>query len=324
MYINNKRLESENHKIPTKVKILYDDALSFYPTDKSTFMLKARQIIEAIVNDFNCEGNNLAERINKLNDNGIKEAEIYSLHYIRKNANREIHLENVRSEEYSKCKDMLNSIIEHIYIKDKWDNRQYSSTIKNSNTANWQPNNDKTIDETFISNKINNLKQHSIMSLYLEGYGYESGGEYIKAMEIYKMLVEAGGGNAISDNAIFRMANLYLHGKGVEKDVKKAIQLYEKLADSSVAMIALAEIYEDSEGEYVDYKKAFELYMKAAKQNDADAMYRIGNLYEKGKGCEKKTMDAIKWYMKSAIRGNEDAKKAAYDLKKKTGMIREK
>lgn len=121
-------------------------------------MLKTRQVVEAIANDFNCEGDILAERINKLKNNGINETEICGLHYIRKNANREIHLEKVSLEEYLKCKDILIATIEHIYIEDKQDVCPDSSTIK---TVNWQPKYDKTRNEVFISNKIKNLQAHN-------------------------------------------------------------------------------------------------------------------------------------------------------------------
>jgi tetratricopeptide (TPR) repeat protein len=57
-----------------------------------------------------------------------------------------------------------------------------------------------------------------------------------------------------------------------------------------------------------NYSEAFICFYEAAKQNDAIACNRLGELYEKGLGMKKNINMALKWYEKAAALGDEEAK----------------
>ncbi len=69
------------------------------------------------------------------------------------------------------------------------------------------------------------------------------------------------------------------------------------------AMYALGSMYVAGQGVEKDLKKAFELFKEAAQNGRADAMYKLGVMYEEGVGTKKSTKKAIRYYQKSAKLG---------------------
>ena len=68
---------------------------------------------------------------------------------------------------------------------------------------------------------------------------------------------------------------------------------------NSVAMYLAAQIYEKGELVEKDEKKAFDLYLESAKKNP-DAQYAVANMYVEGKGTKASITDAIKYYKMAA------------------------
>jgi len=107
------------------------------------------------------------------------------------------------------------------------------------------------------------------------------------------------------------LAELYLFGDGVTKNIKKAIHLYEKAlyADERIMKSRpgdtynLARIY----AELNNFKKAFPLYLNAAENGATHAYVNIGYCYAKGKGVKRDKIKAYKAWLKAAKYGNKTA-----------------
>lgn len=79
------------------------------------------------------------------------------------------------------------------------------------------------------------------------------------------------------------LGDFFKRGKGVEQDIKKAFELYNKAAEQNEpnALFNVGFCYETGENVPVDMKKAIEYYRKAL--NNSQAQYRLGCLYSEGK-----------------------------------------
>ena len=74
-------------------------------------------------------------------------------------------------------------------------------------------------------------------------------------------------GNAATQ---YNLGGVYEVGLGVQKDLGKAAQFYQKAADQGFAdaQVSLGRLYEKGEGVPKDLDKARELYQKAANQGN--------------------------------------------------------
>ena len=127
--------------------------------------------------------------------------------------------------------------------------------------------------------------------------------------------------------SLFRLASMYEIGRKVEKDINKAIKIYENLVDDnfSYAMLCLASIYENGKGVEVDYKKAKELYEKAANLYNYTAMERLASMYEEGRGVEVDYQKAKKLYEEAGELGNSSSAliKLASMYEQEKGVVRD-
>ena len=106
------------------------------------------------------------------------------------------------------------------------------------------------------------------------------------------------------------LAKMHCTGRGVEKDVGKAIQLYEALANQgdTEAQLALGKIYCDKGLAQFHYGKAIDCYLKAAMANNIEAQVALAQMYESGLGIDKNAKEAEMWYRKAAGNGSEQAR----------------
>ncbi|RHZ81795.1 hypothetical protein Glove_117g177 [Diversispora epigaea] len=115
------------------------------------------------------------------------------------------------------------------------------------------------------------------------------------------------------------LANMYSDGLGVEKDTKKAFQIYYKLASKGSLMAlnsvaycyskGLAQLnvgwcYENGLGIKKDKTKGFHFYIKSARAGNDNAMCDTAYSYGNGIGVYKDEKEAIKWYLKAAEKGH--------------------
>ncbi|RHZ89389.1 hypothetical protein Glove_15g15 [Diversispora epigaea] len=139
------------------------------------------------------------------------------------------------------------------------------------------------------------------------------------------------------------LADMYLDGRGVEQNVKKAFQIYIKLADKGshialntigycyryglgvekndekgfeinlkcaengniLAQMNVSACYFNGEGITKDVTKSFQWDTKSALAGSIDAMFNIGYSYEDGKGVNKDEKEAFKWYLKAAEKDHD-------------------
>lgn len=98
----------------------------------------------------------------------------------------------------------------------------------------------------------------------------------------------------------------YEKGWGVDQDLKKALDWYNKAAkqNNGPAFNSIGNFYRMGNGVTADPKQAFEWYQKGADEKDAQAMLNLGNCYYYGMGTEKDEKLAIDWWKASAEAGN--------------------
>ncbi len=100
-----------------------------------------------------------------------------------------------------------------------------------------------------------------------------------------KQLEEAAGTNA---QALYLLAGMYEAGKGVEKNMPKAVEYMTRAANMGygAAECALADMYFEGRGVEQDYATAVDMYAKAAAQGQLteNAARRYASCYEDGKG----------------------------------------
>lgn len=117
-------------------------------------------------------------------------------------------------------------------------------------------------------------------------------------------------GNADSQ---YNLALIYETGRfGIEKNINKAIYWYEKAVDQNDALATtnLGMILFHS-AEEADQKKGFELLNKAYELGDKKALCNIGIAYKRGIGTVKDAQKAIEYYERAYQEGINDA---AYNL----------
>lgn len=97
-----------------------------------------------------------------------------------------------------------------------------------------------------------------------------------------------------------------LRGLPHEKDILKAIELYEKGFDAGDAQCAreLSEIFDTGDGVQADSGKAHEWMLKAAEKGDAVAMVLAGRNFLHGEGIDKDAVKAVSWFRKAAGAGS--------------------
>jgi TPR repeat protein len=165
-----------------------------------------------------------------------------------------------------------------------------------------------------------------------------------KQREIEGYIKAAESGDTEAQN---NLGVIYETGRGVTKDLIKAVQWYRKGAKqgNDTAQYNLGVMYENGEGIPQDYKKAVEWYSKAAKQGnsdaqgmlreleerkkqerewinaaeqgDATAQNNLGVMYETGRGGNKDLGEAAWWYRKAAEQGDADAQENLARIKTK-------
>lgn len=105
-------------------------------------------------------------------------------------------------------------------------------------------------------------------------------------------------GNA---DGYWTLALAYHHGRGVKRDVKKAIELYQKGADagSDSCKHNLACEYMTGENIKKDHKKGFVLIKEAAENGHGLAMRDLGRCYQFANGTPGNMKKAVEWYEKA-------------------------
>jgi TPR repeat protein len=110
--------------------------------------------------------------------------------------------------------------------------------------------------------------------------------------------------------AQFTLGCRYKDGKGVKKDLKRAVVLYNLASEQgyAVAQHNLGCMYRDGQGVNKDDKRAFEFYTLAADQGYAHAQFDLGIVYEHGQeGVNKDEKRAVELFTLAADQGHARA-----------------
>lgn len=118
-----------------------------------------------------------------------------------------------------------------------------------------------------------------------------------KQQESIGWLVSAA--NLGSSQACNRLGEVYLHGEGVERDPKQAVQCFEaaiKMAADSTALGHLGLCYLDGDGVERDVHKGLSLLERSARQGNSVARMLLGDLYSNGEVFAQDFEKALRWY----------------------------
>ena len=107
-------------------------------------------------------------------------------------------------------------------------------------------------------------------------------------------------------DGIWTLALAYEHGRGVDEDIDKAIELYRKGAEIGHAPSQHSLACYLMRGDYLDAdpETAFSLFEKSALQGYKLAEFSLCKMYELGEGTEQDLDKAIEWGEKAAIGGD--------------------
>ena len=142
--------------------------------------------------------------------------------------------------------------------------------------------------------------------MYGNGIGTVDGKpDYDKAVYYYKLGVEAG-----SSTAYGYLAYSYYKGYGIEKDYKKAFNLYYRAAQEpkrAYAQRMVAKMYEEGIGTGKDLPAAFSWYKKAADHKDIFASYKTGYMLANGIGTARDLSKSVTYFRFAADGGDVQA-----------------
>ncbi len=97
--------------------------------------------------------------------------------------------------------------------------------------------------------------------------------------------------------------------------MQKAISYYQKAPDHPTVMNNLAVLYEKGRGVTKDVAKAVRMYEQAVLGGDESAMDNLADLYERGEGVPKDLAKARVLYQMAATLGDNVAKQALVRLR---------
>jgi len=102
------------------------------------------------------------------------------------------------------------------------------------------------------------------------------------------------------------LAMIYLDGRGVAKNPRKAIALWTKASDSgnTLALFNLGIQYLNGVGVSKNERRAADLISRAAQGNLSQAQFLLGMFYRDGTGVKKDPAQADSWLKRSAENGN--------------------
>lgn len=107
--------------------------------------------------------------------------------------------------------------------------------------------------------------------------------------------------NAGNVKAMYDVGKLYERGRGVDKDIVKAVSWFQRAATAgnASAQARLGILYFEGRGVEQNYEKALKLLNSAAEKNIPSALFQLANMYELGTGVSQNLQLAVNWYKKA-------------------------
>lgn len=178
----------------------------------------------------------------------------------------------------------------------------------------------RSIIEKVLEKDPNNLVALAKLAyIYRDGMGVEE--DAVKAQELSARRIGPLNRGAESQKAdsLNSLADCYRYGRGVDRNICRAIELYGKAADGNDenATCSLMEIYRyglNGEEDVILAEKWARRYFKlmtrkgsSASRGEPSACVSVGNLYRFGKGVKRNPHSAIEWYEKAAEKKSWEA-----------------
>ena len=191
-------------------------------------------------------------------------------------------------------------------------------------------------DEAFAIKMINDCAEEGmeIAAHIRDYYKYaKQGDKLFKCFKFFNEYLEKNKEN--QDKAVIelrgfierKVGKMYESGEGVKKDIKMAIEFYERSIEKGnlVAMVNLGLflhsfsfcsslktkfegfIYDEGTNKEVDYEKAIKYYLMAAEKKYSTALHNLALMYEEGNGVEKDYFKALEYYKAAAEGGNSNS-----------------
>ena len=128
-----------------------------------------------------------------------------------------------------------------------------------------------------------------------------------EALKYFKIAAK----NFDDTNSFYNIATMLIQGKGIKKDIRKAIKYYNKgiAKGDTQAMISMAELYESdidelrSDNNLSNIKEAKKLYLMAAQLGNSDGMFNYARIVEE---YENDLITAALFYKNAADNENSD------------------
>ena len=148
-----------------------------------------------------------------------------------------------------------------------------------------------------------------IGDLYYFGNGVEQ--DYSLAKEWYEKAIMAG-----NETPLMPLGTIYYY----MQEYDKAMEFYQKAAKDGntyqhIAEARIGDLYMEGAGVEQDLSKTVEWYEKSAGHGYANAMRILGDLYAEGNGVEQDMVKAREWYRKALETGVDDEEAAKIKMK---------
>ena len=123
-----------------------------------------------------------------------------------------------------------------------------------------------------------------------------------RAIELYDRAMGLG-----YDAAAQRAGDMYYHGRGVPQDYPAAMKWFAKAPHNPEALAFLAYMFEQGQGAARDVRKAVELYERAAAAGSNYAVCQLARLFYYGNGVTTNYRYAMELFQRAGDAGNGDA-----------------
>lgn len=133
-----------------------------------------------------------------------------------------------------------------------------------------------------------------------EAVEFEKENGTFKTLSIYKELAEKN-----DTKAMYRLANIYIEGKSIERSLSKAKELLEEASNlnDDKSSYSLGKLYLSKNTPYFNPKKAYNSFVKAANNDYAPAQNMVGELLVNGIAVDKDYILAVKLFEKASKQG---------------------
>ncbi len=138
-------------------------------------------------------------------------------------------------------------------------------------------------------------------------------GDYAAAERAWQPLAEQGNVRALTD-----LGFMYANGHGVEKDERKAVEMYQRAAEGGLALAQfnLGYMYMHGQGTGADPDEGLRWYRRAAEQGFVAAQFNLGVRYYTGEGVDRDLGEAYFWFALAERGGHARAGRARGGLAK--------